>query len=159
MPPEKNRIAGELRLRITSTDNPASFESGSDLLRIAWSRPLTLALFVLSNSYSPLYEKLREEQLVPDDLHEILSKLPSKSPRYRKSQLLYTLSDTFVIDFSIPLYRFLVVTKQDVVTLPFHYHFFDKREMCKGAPYIGAYTNLHFSIIILMNFRKCLGSI
>ena len=32
MSPEKPRIAGELRLRVTSSDDVASFESGSDLL-------------------------------------------------------------------------------------------------------------------------------
>jgi hypothetical protein len=65
--PEKPRIAGELRFRVTSSDDPASFESGSDLLKSngqPWSRPL----FVVSRLYIPLYEKLREERLVPDDL-------------------------------------------------------------------------------------------
>ena len=39
----KPRIAGELRLRVASSDDSASFESGSDLLRTdgqLWSRPL-----------------------------------------------------------------------------------------------------------------------
>ena len=45
-------------------DDPASFESGSDLLRTngqIWSRPL----YVLPKFYILLYEKLREEHLVP----------------------------------------------------------------------------------------------
>ena len=43
MSPEKPRISGELRLRVTSSDDAASFESGSDLLQLddqPWSRAL-----------------------------------------------------------------------------------------------------------------------
>ena len=108
MSPEKPRIAGELRLRrVALSDNdgdddddePATFESGSDLLLTngqPWSRPL----YVLSKSYSPLYEKLRKEGLVPDDLDMALSTLPSKMLSYRRSNLLYSLNDAFIVDFS-----------------------------------------------------------
>jgi hypothetical protein len=66
-----------MRLRLTSSDDPASFESGSDFLRSdgqPWSRPL----HALPKYYSPLYDKLGEEQFVPDDLDAALSTLPSK---------------------------------------------------------------------------------
>ena len=79
---EKPRIAGELRLRVTSSDDPASFENGSGLLRIdgqPWSRPLC----VLPKQYLSLYEKLREDRLVPDDLDAVLSTLPNKKLHYR----------------------------------------------------------------------------
>ena len=49
-PPGKPRIAGELRFRVTSSDDPASFESVSDLMKKngeTWSRPL----FVLPKYY------------------------------------------------------------------------------------------------------------
>ena len=50
MSPEKSRIDGELRLRVTSSDGPASFESGSDLLRpnvaSTYSYFKTLSFFV-----------------------------------------------------------------------------------------------------------------
>jgi hypothetical protein len=71
-PPEKPRIAAELRLRVTSTGEPTSFETGSDLLLRngqPWSRPLC----VLSKYNKPLYEKLREDGFIPDDLDAILS--------------------------------------------------------------------------------------
>ena len=61
MSPEKPRIAGELRLRVTSSDGPASFESESDLLRPngqLWSRPLLR----VSKHYPSLYENLREKE-------------------------------------------------------------------------------------------------
>ena len=70
--PEIPRIAAELRLRIALSDDPASFESGSDLLRtdgLPWRR----SLYALSQYYFPLFEKLREERLVPDDLDTVLS--------------------------------------------------------------------------------------
>jgi hypothetical protein len=93
MSPERPRIAGELRLRVTSSDDPASFESGSDLLRtdgLPWSRPL----YILTRIFPPLYEKLQEERLIPDDLDRFLLTLPPASINYSRSQILYTLNDT-----------------------------------------------------------------
>jgi hypothetical protein len=76
MPPDKPCIAAELRLRVTSSKDPASFESGSDLLKSngqPWSRPL----WILPRYYNRLYEKLREDRLVPDDLDAVLSTFTS----------------------------------------------------------------------------------
>ena len=70
--PERPPISGELRLRVASSDDHASFESGSDLLLVngqLWSR----SLYVVSKFYPPLYEKLREEGFVSDELNAILS--------------------------------------------------------------------------------------
>jgi hypothetical protein len=120
MSPGKPRIGGELRLRVTSSDDPASFESGSDLLRAdgqPWSRPL----YHLSKYYSPLYEKLKEERFVSDDLDAALSTLPTKIPSYRRSQFLYTLNDTFIVDFSSRRLFLFLVTEQVVESLPFHF--------------------------------------
>ena len=154
MPPERPRIAGELRLRVVSSIDPASFESGSDLLlpngRI-WTRPL----YYLSRFNHPLYEKLREERLVPDDLDTAISTLPSKHPKFR-SHLLYTLNDTFFIDFSICHSDLTVVTEQDIGTIPFRGLFLDGRGWCKGTlppriyykPYTGADTN-HLLLLLL----------
>ena len=94
-PSERPRISGEVRLRITSSDDPASFASGADLLRlnIKWSRPL-LAIS------KPLYAKLRQDWLVSGDLDSILSTLPGKRFLYSRGQILYTSNDGFIIDFS-----------------------------------------------------------
>ena len=51
IPPGKPRIAGELRLRVASSDDYASFEGGSDI----WLR----LLYSVSKYYTPLYEKLK----------------------------------------------------------------------------------------------------
>ena len=148
--PEKPRIAGELRLRVTSSDDPESFGSGCDLLRSKgqpWSRPL----YVLRNHYMTLYEKLREERLVQDDLDEVLSTFPRSWPRYNAGQQLYSMNDTFIIDFSICRPSFLVITEQGVDSvLITHWQplFEDRRGAWMGSPYTGAYTNHHLSILL-----------
>jgi hypothetical protein len=140
--PRKPPIAGQLRLRVASSDDPASFESGSDLLTLdgqPWSRPL----LVLPKNYIPLYEKLREERLVPDDLDAVLSTLSSSMPRPR-SQLLYTLNDKFIVDFSTLSTLLSVITEKGVRTVQFAGPFTERRTESK--PYTGAYTNHHLSI-------------
>ena len=138
-PSERPRIAGELRLRITSSDDPASFASGTDLLRIdgqPWSRPL----IAVSKYLLLLYAKLREDRLVPDDLDSILSTFPPKKLKYSQSIVLYTLNDTFIIDLSIDTLIFSVITEQDLGTVYFRKQFVDQRDL-HGAPYTGAYAN------------------
>jgi hypothetical protein len=144
MPPEKPRIAAELRLRVTTRDDPASFESGSDLLHSdgqPWSRPLCF----LPRRYNALYKKLREDRLVPDDLDAILSTSISKYPSHLGSQRLYTLNDTFIVDFSCMKLQLFVITEQGMEILLFY------RPFSEGSvnilPYKGAYTNHHLSII------------
>ena len=153
--PERPRIAGELRLRVVSSDDPASFKNGSDLLLPngqAWSRPL----YSLSKYYLPLYEKLREDQLVPDDLDTVLSTLLSQRPKYRRTQLLYTLNDPFIIDFSRVESTFFAITEQGMERLRFRNPFSDFRNSPDVTPYTGAYIQITFFLdtpilIILMN--------
>jgi hypothetical protein len=140
MSPEKPRIAGELRLRVTSSND---FESGSDLLRPngwLWSRPL----YALSKYYPLLYEKLREDQLIPDDLDAALAALPSKRHKLR----LYTLNDTFIVDFSSTKMSLFAITEQGVHVLQFNNVFIDKRARGMAKPYTGAYTSHHLSILL-----------
>jgi hypothetical protein len=153
MSPERPRIAGELRLRVTSSSDPSSFESGSDLLRtdgLPWSRPL----YVLPNYFFPLYEKLREERFVPDDLDRVLLTLPSKKLKYRRSQILYTLNDTFIVDFNTNRTTFFAITERGVESLSKKEMFFDMRTMFMCLPYTGAYKSPSLDIptlIILIN--------
>ena len=68
----------------------------SDLLRtdgLPWSRPL----YSLSKS---LYEKLREDQLNPDDLDGVLATIPKNLIQYSRNNVLYTLNDTFILNVS-----------------------------------------------------------
>ena len=142
--PEKPRISGELRLRVASSDDHASFESGSDLLRTdghPWTRPLCY----LPKIFSPLYEKLRKEKFVSDDLHRVLSPLISSMsppfPKYRRSRL-YTLNDPFIVDFSKPKAFFFAITEQGMQNLILCDMFTDGRDRDIHAsirPYTGAY--------------------
>ena len=143
MSPERPRIAGELRLRVTPSDDPASFNSGFDLLR-SNGQPWSRSLFMLSNCYIHLYEKLREEQLVSDDLDTILSTLPR---RLFRCQHLYTLNDPFILDFSVIVPCFLVITEQGTKSLRFRGPFIENRPTI-SAPYTGAYTN-HQLLLLL----------
>jgi hypothetical protein len=121
--------------------------AGSDLLKPngqPWSRPL----YVLPKYYKPLYEKLREDRLVPDDLDAILSTLTPTGPRYNRSQPLYTLNDTFIIDFSCTIQYFFLITEQGMKTIQFNTQFFERREGVKTKPYTGAFTNHHLSILL-----------
>jgi hypothetical protein len=150
-PPEKPRIAAELRLRVISRDQPASFESGSDLLKLngqPWSRPL----YVLPIYYKPLYEKLRKDRLVPDDLHDtILSTFTSRVPSYNRIQHLYTLNDTFIVDFSYAVQHLSVITEQGMKSIQFVTPFFEHRRGLKTLPYTGALSLDTPRLFVLMN--------
>jgi hypothetical protein len=148
--PEKPRIAGELRFRVTSSDDPASFESGSDLMKPngqVWSRPL----FVLSKFFIPLYEKLREEQLVPDDLDAVLSTFPHRIAQYRRSQYLYTLNDTFIVDFSSYKQNVTVITEQGMVTLRLNGLF--SQAPSKLMPYTGESPSLDSPRLMILQMN------
>lgn len=148
-PPENPPIAGELRLRVTSSDDPTSFESGSDLLKRnghTWSRPL----FFISKCYISLYEKLREELLVPDKLDAALSTIPHKSLIYRRSHILYTLNDTFIVNFGIRDRFLTIITEQGLATLRFNGAFHETT--AKYMPYRGEPSSLESPrLMILMN--------
>jgi hypothetical protein len=146
--PEKPRIAGELRLRVTSSDDAASFDSGSDLL-LQNGRPWMRPLYTLSKFYPILYGKLREDQLVQDDLDAVLSNLPSEHLLYRRSAFLYSLKDTFIVDFSSFESNFFVITEQGVERLSLFRLFFDFRGNPAGGrrPYTGSYANRYLSVL------------
>jgi hypothetical protein len=147
MSPERPRIAGELRLRVTSSGDPASFESGSDLLRtdgLPWSRPL----YVLPTYFLPLYEKLREERFVPDDLDRVLLTLSPARRSYGRSQSLYTFNDTFIVDFNMVNSTLFVITERGVESLSNNNLFVDRRGMVMRTPYTGTYTNYRLSILL-----------
>ena len=135
---EKPRIAGELRLRVTSSNDARFFENGSDLLRPdgqIWSRPL----FHLPKFFPLLYEKLREDQLIPDDLDRVLVALPSRKSDHR-SHFLYTLNDTFIVDFSSQMVVLNVITEQGMQRFRLQHIFTDRRDKCGDVrePYTGA---------------------
>jgi len=113
--PGKPRISGEVRFRVASNDDHVSFESGSDLLRLD-GQPWSRSLYSVSKYHIPLYEKLREDGFVPDDLDAVLSTFP---PIVRSNQHLYTLNDTFILDFEIDKPSFTVITEKGMGKVQF----------------------------------------
>ena len=114
---------------------------GRTLLR-ANGRPWARPLYGLSKFYIPLYmyEKLKEEQIIPVDLYAVLSTLPSKKCSYRRSHFLYTLSDKFIVDFSSSSLCFFVITEKGLESIVFDKIFSDRSKMHMGRSYTGAYT-------------------
>ena len=149
--PDRPRIAGELRLRVASSDDHASFESGSDLL--INGQPWSRSLYQVSKFYLPLYEKLREDGFVSDELNAILSSYPS---RVSRCQLLYKLNDKFIIDFSITLQSLFAITMRGVTVLTFSGPWIEQRHNKARAPYKGAYTNK--SLLPNDDSNKAVGS-
>ena len=149
MSPDKPRIAGELRLRVTSSDDAASFESGSDLLRQD-GRPWRHPLYSVSKLCPLLYEKLKEDQFIPDDLNTALATLPSKKyTSHYRNHFFYSLNDTFIVDFNTTRLTFFVVTEQGVEQLVLYKLFSDSRlqhKLCR--PYTGAYTSHRLPILL-----------
>ena len=115
-----------------------------------WSRPL----YSLSKYYVPLYEKLREDRLLPDDLVTALalSTFPLRKIFYHRSHFHYTLNDTFTVDFSKRRSFFIVVIEQGVEGLVLNQVFCDHRAMHRGKrPYTGAlYKSSSLDILILI---------
>ena len=143
----KPRIAGELRLRVASSDDSASFESGSDLL-LTDGRPWARPLHNISKYHLPLYEKLREDGFISDDLDKALSTLPQTKYKFRRVPIIYTLNDRFIIDFGCSTSVFIVVTEQGVEKLKLQRMFFDYRKKCKSSPYTGCIYKLpYFSVL------------
>ena len=116
-------------------------------------RPWSRVLYGLSKYYSPLYEKLREGQLIPDDLVDaaLSTLLPSKNPLRHRDYFLYSLNDTFILDFSQRKPRFIVIIEQAVEPLPFFQVFFDARKDCLVLPYTGPYTILSILLHLLFS--------
>ena len=154
IPPEKPRIAGELRLRVASSDNLASFESGSDLL-LSDGRAWTRRLVTLSKDDLRLYEKLKEDGFISDDLHSALSTLPKK---IMHNSPFYTLHDPFLVNFSVTHATFFVITEQGVGELLFQKVFTDNRDTSRRVPYTGAYTNRHLSALRYWYSHEPIGS-
>ena len=134
--PEKPRIAGEIRLRVASSDDPASFESGSDLLK-SNGQPWSRSLCSVSKHYIPLYQKLKEEGLVSHDLDAVVSSF-TRVPRIHP---IYTLNDTFIVDFSNRHLFLSVITEKGMEMVGLMLTFEEKRTK-RVLPYTGVwYTN------------------
>jgi len=98
-----------------------------------WLRPL----YVLPKYHLPLYEKLREDRLVPDDLDAVVSTF---TQRYdHQSQPLYTFNDAFIVNFSFSKVCLSVITEQGMEVLRLSGPFFELRDGIRNLkPYTGS---------------------
>ena len=104
------------------------------------------------NIIFPLYEKLREELFVPDDLNTALSTFPDRFPRYRgHSQFLYSLNDTFILTFSIGRQSFIVITEQGTMFLQPNSLFGVESAGKRHLPYTGESPSLDFPRLLVLN--------
>ena len=101
---DRPRISGTLRFRLAST--PEDFATRKDLRRPdgeVWQAPIfALAKFP---SFKPLFDKIVEEGLIPEDLHQsinalLLDKGKAAFPPLGNDAVLYTLSDPFRLNLS-----------------------------------------------------------
>jgi hypothetical protein len=94
-PPNRPRIAGEVRFRLTPTNDPSTFEQGTDLcfddtaydntFTQTWKRPLySLAT---NTSTRPLYDKLIEEGIIPPELDKSIQSLPKLTFMYSRCRM------------------------------------------------------------------------
>ena len=104
---------------------------------------MVASTFSTSKVLPPLDEKLREDELIPDDLDKALAAFPPKKIFYSRSQLLYTLNDAFIVDFSSQLMSIMVIHKQGMQRIRLQQIFTDFRDKSKEVPYTGAYTSHH----------------
>ena len=134
--PERPRIAGELRLRLAASDDHPSFERGSDLLKPN-GRPWSRSLYTVSKYYIPLYEKLKEDGFVSDDLDAVLSTFPRRVCKTRK---IYALNDIFLVDFSDEHVCLTVITEQGIEKVLLYGPCLEQG-LIRRTTYTGAYTN------------------
>ncbi|KAF8968796.1 hypothetical protein BDZ97DRAFT_1755085 [Flammula alnicola] len=135
-PPNRPRIAGELRFRATSSDDPSTFATAKDFCLPSgqvWTRPL-FSVATQPATY-PLYQRLLQDGFVPPDLDKSLQGLPRLSIMYSRCQLLYDLQDTFLLDLSRQWHSLMVITEKKVVPIVWLRQFLDNR--IHIAPYKG----------------------
>jgi hypothetical protein len=86
---------------------------------------------------------------LPDDWVTFLSTVPPKLLIRSKTQLLSTLNDPFIVDFSIRYVSLFAFTQQGIETLPFIGPFIEERHgPTRISPYTGTYTNHHLRVLI-----------
>ena len=97
------------------------------------SRPLIR----ISKHYPSLYENLREDGMISNNLDTVLAAFPSKIPA--NSRLFHTLNDTFLYDFGSKKFHFLAVTEQGAERVSLFDIMSDARDhMRNSRPYTGA---------------------
>ncbi|KAG6873065.1 hypothetical protein C0995_003371 [Termitomyces sp. Mi166 len=139
-------LASQIRFRITPSNDPAQFASGTDLVD-PHGEPWTLS--ALDLAYYARFEHLKQ-QLLHDGYTEYidaLSKLPKRGPHLRRS--LYYLEQPFVIDMSDADCTLAFISSTQIVSGRMYNIFVDLG--LNSCPYTGLYpsstshlTNTHY---------------
>ena len=142
-PLNRPQIAGELRLRLTPTNDASTFHQGKDLcftepnsigaVGQPWKRPLYSIATNLNSR--PLYDKLLEEGLVSPNLDKSIQSLPKLTLMYSRCQVIYALYDTFTLDLSSDWVTLVAVTETGIAAIRILRQFRDLR--VDKTPYTG----------------------
>ncbi|KAF9466179.1 hypothetical protein BDZ94DRAFT_1319807 [Collybia nuda] len=103
LPPGLPAIAGEIRLRLTPTSDPASWDQGHDVRRSRgdiWS--LSILDILQEKRLEPLLEKLISEGHVTPEVLARCKTLSHTFDRRPFQHVLYGLSQPFFVDFKMP---------------------------------------------------------
>ena len=90
----------------------------SDLLRTDGVCHGRVHFILFQNPITSLYEKLRQDQLIPDDLDGALATIPKNLIQYSRNSVLYTLNDTFILNVShsTPYFFAVIESRRGVAT-------------------------------------------
>ncbi|KAF9031316.1 hypothetical protein BJ165DRAFT_1599301 [Panaeolus papilionaceus] len=117
-PSDRPRIAGQLRFRVTPSDDPASFSHGHDLTFSRTSprspTPWNIYCFNIPNNkaYASLHSHLVNEGLVEGSLVAAIRKMRPIQKLDNGTKFLFTLSDPFEIDYAkSPIIKLRAVTE------------------------------------------------
>jgi hypothetical protein len=133
-------LAGQLRLRLTSSNDPASFKEGKDLIRHdyrPWNR--SLLCIVASKGLEAVKTQLLADGLVDPPLISQCERLVKDHAYERPSPItLYTLNQPFFVDLSHGGFRCRVVG-EDALSLLHVQHMFQAGGKYNGhrRPYRG----------------------
>ncbi|KAG5638639.1 hypothetical protein H0H81_011358 [Sphagnurus paluster] len=137
-------LGGEIRFRLTAHNDPALFDSGTDLLGPSgepWGIPLVTVLNF--SRYKALKEQLELDKLLDQDLKLICDTPPLIS---RRSRVLYTLEQPFYLDLAARNFELRLVLSNSVGRIRVNNTFYDHREHICCCPYTGR---------ILVRFERC----
>ena len=146
-PPNRPRIAGEVRLRLTPANDPSTFEQGSDLCFIdttnpnddsTLSQPWRRPLYSLATNLAtrPLYEKLIEDGFIPPDLDKAIQSLPKLRFMYSRCQFVHSINDTFILDLSSDWITIASISESGILPIQLLRQFRDFR--INQNPYTGS---------------------
>ncbi len=107
------RLAGQLRFRITSSPDPASFSSGTDLQRngVPWSKSLA-SMSRWNDGFDMLQHSLSRDNLVSEDTLSLCRRVASL-PRRNPPRILYAFGQPFYMKFGSKSAMHVIDTSND----------------------------------------------